>query len=378
MIALASVLIIMALGAIAVALSHRRPALLLIGAAMLVSHALPLALFDRHQHSATMAAYRGDVVLMTALSSLAWLLGYWLLARRGLAGRAEHIAAPDLLPWHVAVLVALIVLIGIAPGGPIGFAQAGFLRLPVETPLFSLTYVIACLGTLTTSLMCLRQISNSGPTPWFSITFILVIFWLLGGRTQLVITGLSFALIYLAYGRIPLRSLVLPGLIIALLTAQTLSFRLSLEGQETDLIASLPMTLSQMSLFEGYALSARYAADMGFHPWHYWDVVQQIMPRVIFPEMPMQLSRELRLMEARDMLGGLTPGLVGEAFAAGGHLWVCAMGLVFGGVLALLDKAYASLKAHSHVAQAFVVALIPLLGIFVLRGGFDTGIFRLL
>jgi len=377
MTALASVLIVMALGAVAFALSHRRPALLLIGAAILVSHALPVALFDGHEHSATMAAYRADVVRMTALSSLAWLLGYWLLARRGAAVQADHTAVPDFLPWHVVVVVALVVLIGIAPGGPIGFAQAGFLRLPVETPLFSLTYAMACLCALTTSLMCLRQIENGGHAPWFSISFILAVFWLLGGRTQLVITGLSFALVYLAHGRMPLRRLVLPGLIIALLAAQTLSFRLSLQGQETDLIASLPMTLAQMSLLEGYALSARYAADMGLHPGHYWDVVQQIMPRTIFPEKPMQLSRELPLMEARDTLGGLTPGLVGEAFAAGGHLWVCAMGVVFGGVLALLDNAYASLKAHSAVAQALVVALIPLLGIFVLRGGFDTGIFRL-
>ncbi|KQT46880.1 hypothetical protein ASG47_09675 [Devosia sp. Leaf420] len=376
--AVALFLVTIALPAMAFGVRHQRPALLLLSAAILVSHGLPLVFFDPRHASATMVAYRGEVVLMTFLASMAWLLGYWLVARPlEDAGTISRGWTFDPLPWHIAVLIGLVISIGLAPGGPIGFAQAGFLRLPVETPLFSVTYAFACLGALTTSLLCLRQLSNGGPSPWFSMVLILAVFWLLGGRTQLAISGLSFALIYLAHGRIRLRRLIVPGVVVAILAVQTLSFRLTLQGEETDFFASLPMTLSQMSLLEGYALSARYAAEIRFNPGQYWDVIQQVLPRALFPEKPMQLSRELRLMEARDLLGGLTPGLAGEAFAAGGHLFVCVIGLLFGAVLALLDNAYAALRGLTPLSQALVTALIPLLAIFVLRGGFDTGIFRL-
>lgn len=377
--AVALFLVTIALPAMAFGVRHQRPALLLLSAAILVSHGLPLIFSDPMHGSATMVAYQGEVMLMTVLASLAWLLGYWIVARQPLegAGTISRGWTFDPLAWHIAVLIGLVISIGLAPGGPIGFAQAGFLRLPVETPLFSVTYAFGCLGALTTSLLCLRQLRNSGPSPWFSMVLILAVFWLLGGRTQLAITGLSFALIYLAHGQIRLRRLIVPGAVVAVLAVQTLSFRLTLQGEETDFFASLPMTLSQMSLLEGYALSARYAAEIGFNPGQYWDVMQQVLPRALFSEKPMQLSRELRLMEARDLLGGLTPGLAGEAFAAGGHVFVCVIGLLFGAVLALLDNAYGALRGLTPLSQALVTALIPLLAIFVLRGGFDTGIFRL-
>lgn len=375
---LAVSLIVLGFAATGYGLRTRRPALTLLGAAVLISHGLPLVLTMPTDRLGTVDAFWPDIVCMTALASPAWVLGYWVLARKP-AGAFGTIRTVELdpSPWHIAVVVALVVLIGLAPGGPIGFATAGFLRLPVETPLFSLTYAFACLAALTTSLVCLRQMDNAAPTPWFSIVIVLAIFWLLGGRTQLVITGLSFALLYLAHGRIRPQKLVLPALILLGLALQTLSLRLTLQGEETGLLAALSMTMSQLSLLEGYALSARHVAEAGFHPGHYWDVLQQVMPRAMFPDKPLQLSRALRLMESRDTLGGLTTGLVGEAFTAGGQLGICIVGLLFGGILALLDNAYGALERLGPLHQAMVVSLIPILAIFVLRGGFDTAIFRL-
>lgn len=371
--------VLIALGLMAIFFGWRlaRPSLVLLGAAIALSHGLPLALADPHDGTATAAAFAGEAVLIAGLASLAWLLGYWLLARPvGDLNRPLAAPASDILPVHLAVLLGMSLLICLAPGGPLGFAQAGFLRLPVETALFSLTYAFACLGAFTTLLLCLQRVANGGPPPWLSMAFVLLVFWISGGRVQLAITGLSFALVYLAHGRISLHRLLLPGLALAVLVAQTLAFRLTLQGEETDLLGALPMALRQISLLDGYALSARYVAEAGFHPGQYWDVMQQVVPRALFPEKPLQLSRELRLMEARDGLGGLTPGFAGEAFTAGGLVWLCAASLAFGGALALLDNAYGALGALSPLRQALVVALIPLLAIFVLRCGFDTAIFR--
>lgn len=355
---------------------HRRPGLAWLGIGVLLFHALPMALVEPDAMGATLRAYADTAATIAGTGSLAWFLGYWLLARTVPATMQETPAAPQpragriLHGWFLAVLLGLIAM---APGGPLGFAEAGFLRLPVESSLFSLTYVLACLAAFTTTYAAAVRPSP----PFLSMGLVLSVFWMLGGRTQLVITGIAFGLVFLGSGRMRLRSLFLPALAAGLLIALTLSFRLTLQGETTDLLAAARITLSQLSLLEGYALAARFAEEAGYQSAHYWTTLQQLLPRALFPEKPMQLSRELRLMAARDTLGGLTPGLAGEAFAAGGLICLSFTGIVFGGALALLDNAYRALLGLQPLAQALVASLIPLLAIFLLRGGLDTAVFRL-
>lgn len=362
--------------ALARGIRHRRPGLVLLGASVLVCHALPVVMLDPDAISATMRAHLEPMLAIALVASLAWCMGYWLFARR--AEPCGHIAieAPSPL-LHGAVLLALIGIIAAAPGGLWGFAQSGFLRLPVERTFFSLTYATACLAGLTTTLAVVSAVAGSTRPPWFSVVLVMLVFWLLGGRTQLAITALGFALVFLDHGRVRLSALLLPGLVLAALAGLTLSFRLNLQGEATGFLDALPLMLGQLSLLESYALAARFAEEFGHRGVHYWETVQQVLPRALFPEKPLQLSKALRLMEDRDTLGGLTPGLAGEAFATAGLIGVAGVGLAFGGALALLDNLYLDLARHSLLAQALVVSLIPLLAIFVLRGGFDTAIFRL-
>lgn len=360
------------------ALRHGRPGLFLLGIAILLFHALPLALLDPDAMSTTLQAQIGTASAIAGLSSLAWYAGYWLFSRSSAentppVGTAS--AGPKL--FHALVLLTLLGLIAAAPGGLFGFAQTGFLRLPVDSFLFSLTYACACLAAFTTALLCAHAASGRTAQPWLSMALVLLVFWLLGGRTQFAITGIAFGLILLAHRRIGLRGLVLPAIVAAVLLALTLSFRLTLQGEATDFSEAARLTLSQLSLLESYALAARLVEEAGYQAGHYWQVLQQLFPRALFPEKPLQLSRALRLMEARDGLGGLTPGLAGEAFAAGGFIGVVAIGIAFGGTLALLDNAYRVFARWQPLMQALVVSLIPLLAIFTLRGGFDTTIFRL-
>lgn len=357
---------------------HGRPGLTLLSMAVLLFHALPVAALDPDTTSATLRAQIDTATAIAGLTSLAWYAGYWLLARALPAGAppAPAISAGP-KHFHALTMLALLGLIAAAPGGLFGFAQAGFLRLPVDSFLFSLTYACACLAALTTALLCAHAAASRSALPWLSMAVVLLVFWLLGGRTQFAITGMAFGLLLLAHRRIGLRGLILPTLVAAILALLTLSFRLTLQGEATDPNGSLLLTLSQLSLLESYALTARFVEEAGYQGGHYGQVLQQLFPRALFPDKPLQLSRALRLMEARDGLGGLTPGLAGEAFAAGGFICVVAIGIAFGGVLALLDNAYRALTRLQPPMQALVVSLIPLLAIFALRGGLDTAIFRL-
>lgn len=357
----------------------QRPALCLLSAVVIVSHAWPLATLDPALASPTLQAQLGPATAIATLASFSWYAGYWLMIRP----MGERAAPSDTPPHpaprrlHLATLLCLAGLVAAMPGGPLGFAQAGFLRLPVESFLFSLTYAVACLAAFTTSLSCVAAAAGRTAPPWFSMAIVLLVFWLSGGRVQFLITGIGFCLIFLAHGRMRLRGLVLPALAGAVLAGFTLDFRLTLQGQAVGLIEAFRLTLEQLSLLDSYALAARFAQETGYQASHYWDVLQQILPRALFPEKPPQLSRQLRLMEARDMLGGLTPGLAGEAFATGGLICVSAVGIAFGGTLALLDATFRRLTMLPGLVQALVACLIPLLAIFALRGGFDTAIFRL-
>ena len=374
-------LLLLVVGGLALLLGCRsgRPALIFLGAGIIASHAIPLAFLDLETVSATLRAQIDQVAAIALIASLAWCAGYWVFARSKAVvpqvSQPKASAPPHRV--HIATLIALTGLIAAAPGGLIGFAQTGFLRLPVDSFLFSVTYAAAVLAAFTTALISVNAAASRQPTPWLSTALVLLAFWLLGGRTQFAITGIGFCLVYLAHGRVRLRTLVLPGVAAGVLAALTLSFRLTLQGTETGLSEALPLMIKQMSLLDGYALSARYVDEFGFAGWHYWDTLQQIFPRALFPEKPLQLSKALRLMETRDTLGGLTPGLAGEAFAAGGLVGVAGIGLAFGSALALFDNAYRRLREMTPMVQAVVVCLLPVLAIFVLRGGFDTAIFRI-
>jgi hypothetical protein len=362
------------LAALWIGVSTRRPALILLAAAVLVSHAAPLA---APQTAATLAAYGDTVAMIGLLASLAWLLGYWLMAREASDAPplVTTIAAPG--QFHFAMLAFLAILLALAPGGIVGFAEAGFLRLPVESLLFSLTYATACLAAFTTTMLCIAAAANRARAPYFSIAAVLLVFWLLGGRVQLVITALSFALAFLAHGRVRAGRLILPGLLVLALAVLTLTFRLNLQGEAIDPLEAAGLMARQLSLLEGYALAARFVDEAGTQAGHYWQTAQQILPRAFFPDKPPQLSRALRFMEARDTLGGLTPGLAGEAFVSGGLIAVVAIGLAFGAALAALDNCWLRLATLSPLSQSLVACLLPLLAIFVIRGGFDTAIFRL-
>lgn len=361
------------------ALRNGRPGLVFLSLSIALFHAVPLVWLDPEAMSATLRAQNNKATSIAMLSSLAWYVGYWLLVRLPVAN-LQAMGAPVVAParWlHAAVMIVLVALVTAAPGGLIGFAQTGFLRLPADSVLFSLTYAFACLAAFTTTILCVYAATRRSAAPWLSIATVLLVFWLFGGRTQFVITAIAFALVFLAHGRMRLRSLALPTLAAATLAVLTLSFRLTLQGEATDLAGSIRLTLSQFSLLESYALASRFVEEAGHQGGQYWQALQQLFPRALFPEKPPQLSRALRLMEARDGLGGLTPGLAGEAFAAAGLIGVVAIGIAFGASLAVLDNAYRALAKLAPLTQALTVCLIPLLALFTLRGGFDTTIFRL-
>lgn len=370
------------LAALWLGLGKKRPGLVFLAGALLAAHVLPLLAHELKLSpplSATLVAQLGDARAIAILASFAWLAGYCLLAQKapGSGTAPELLPVADLSWLHRSILAIMFALLVFAPGGIAGFAQTGFLRLPAESTLFSITYATACLAAVSTTFVSVAAARKGTAPPFFSIMMVLATFWILGGRTQFLVTLVSFCLVFLAYDRVRLRGLALPFLAAGGLSILTLLFRLNLQGREIDFAGAMMMMAGELSLLDSYAVAARLVDEHGHRAGHYWQTLQQVVPRALVPDKPLQLSRDLRTLVMRDRLGGMTPGLAGEAFVAGGHLAVAAIGLAFGGVLAALDNLYLRLHSLPAHVQTLTLCLLPFLAIFTLRGGLDTAIFRL-
>lgn len=361
------------------ACANRRPGLLMIAATFLLAHAVPLiALEFDEAASSELRAYRADAQWIAALATSSFAIGYALVTQRRVTERTTSGHASSSVPWlHGLVMTAALALVLSWPGGLAGLALQGFERLPAESLHFSLTYASASMLGVTTVLLTLSRLRSSKRLPWLSIVAVTLLFWMLGGRAQLFVTIASLALCALAYRRINPGQLALTAGIFALLSVLTLQLRLGIQGDEAAIADIVTRTLAQLSLLDGYAIAARYFETFGAHPAMYLDTVQQIVPRALYPDKPVQISRLLRLMVSRDELGGLTAGIYGEFLLVGGYVAVAVLGLVFASVVAGLDNGWAAIRSRSLPVQTGIVILLPLLCVFTMRAGLDNSVFRL-
>lgn len=365
-------------------ITTKRPTLFLVAAGLLLGTALPLiayAIQGDATAGADLQAYRSGVKWLCLISTLAFALGYTLssLWPRACSDQSWPIAAEDTLAEHVnaATLVVTLGLASTLPGGIVGLALAGFERIPVDNFRFSLTYASACVLSFTVLVTLITRMQRNMPAPWLSMILLLGLFWILGGRAQFFVTLGSLALCFLGYGKGRLLPLMMGAGLFALVAVLTLHFRLSLQGSDVTLLETLKESLAQLSLLDGYAIALRYVEVFGVHPGLYLETLQQIIPRAIDPEKPEQLSALLRHMVSGDDLGGLTITVFGEFFVVGGFPALAVLGVGFGLSVGALDVAFQQLKAYAPSVQAALVLMIPMLGAFVLKAGFDNAIFRL-
>jgi len=371
------------------AVPARRPGGIILLAVLVVSELIPLAVECLSGNTsgvlsgnfATPALYIGSFGSLSV--SLAYAGGFLGAGARP-AWSAE--SAGDLQlknSWleiaHLSGFAALCLAVTAQPAGLVGLVTATFTRVPVQGFIYSLSYLICCYLALTTVAVTSKRLAAGQRPPYVSMVAVTIIFWSLGGRTQLFVTAASMALPFFIRKKLPLHKSVVPGLFVFVLANLTLLFRLRLQGNDRiGFSEAIYKTLEQSSLYDSYAIAARYVAAIGHKPMFYVHNFQQIIPRAIFPDKVDQLSKQLRLLVMRDELGGLTAGLFGEFYVVGGYLALVLLGLAFGFVLARLDRTLAARHAPlSPLKEGFLCNIIPVLTMLTIRGGFDTSIYRI-
>lgn len=378
----------------------RRPALALVTFFLIASHLCPLLVSWVTSHVLGVSFSRTDRTTFTALNiaaiaTITLAFGYRgtkaFLHRdlhQGVANLpAQSTARPPPASLataqaaqvaHLASVALVSALIMLQPLGPLGFAKLAMTRVPVEGFIFSIIYVAACVNALTCCAWLTISLRLGKPIPWLSIMLSTLIFFALGGRVQLVITALAYVLAYAAHRHVRTAPLILLLVVLGVLFNTTLLIRLTLQGAlGLSYAETLTLNLVQASALDGYAFADRYVREIGHKPFLYVDSLRLLTPRVLDPDKPEQLSRLMRLMVARDRLGGLTNGVFGEFYVIGGYVVVAVGSFLYGSALALLDWSFHRGRSLNAATSALVFIMIPILTLYVTRGGLDVAIFRI-
>lgn len=153
-----------------------------------------------------------------------------------------------------------------------------------------------------------------------------------------------------------------------------IEFSEALDRVSENIIGAL---LSPFALLDHYALSKVYVneegVDFGFQ---YISLFSKVIPRSLWSDKPLSLDLSIRQYFWGDTLGGVPPGLLGEFYLAGGVLGVFFISIIFGLILARLQKIFEACKADSSFLP-YLVVIVPYFSFSLIRGGFDVGFVRI-
>jgi oligosaccharide repeat unit polymerase len=131
-----------------------------------------------------------------------------------------------------------------------------------------------------------------------------------------------------------------------------------------------------LPFIDHFELSRNYANDYG-HDFcsALFSLATLPIPRVLWPDKPLQLSRLVRQAYWGDATGGIPPGLFGEAFIVFGWIGFIITGVIYGLLLKWFSNQY-SLQSDETYPVATVATIGSTIGFVLVRGGLDIGIYR--
>jgi oligosaccharide repeat unit polymerase len=107
----------------------------------------------------------------------------------------------------------------------------------------------------------------------------------------------------------------------------------------------------------------------------YLNALVAFVPRAVWPEKPIQLSRRVREEFFGDTDGGVPPGLFGESVIAFDYFGLAMMALIFGLIVAKAEN-YAANAPNEDIGRLRTGVLSTLIGFILVRGGVDIGVYR--
>lgn len=201
-----------------------------------------------------------------------------------------------------------------------------------------------------------------------------------GGRSILFLYMIS---LYIAHGKTKIPKWIINTLIFIIIIGSSGIIVYSRYQQQE---AKASFTLNLVNIIEAsyiglpfidhFELSRNYANDYG-HDFGsaLFSLATLPIPRALWPDKPLQLSRLVRQAYWGDATGGIPPGLFGEAFIGFGWIGFMITGLIYALLLRWFSNQY-SLRSDETYSVATVATLGSTIGFVLVRGGLDIGIYR--
>lgn len=214
-----------------------------------------------------------------------------------------------------------------------------------------------------------------------TVSIQLIYLVLSGGRSMIFLLVIS--LISIRFKNISLFNyirIVVVGLTFVIASGYIISERYKAQNAvaqfEVNTHSIIQAAYTGLPFIDHIALSQIYI-DRNGHDYGktYLSVLTSFIPRSIWPEKPIQLSRKMRNEFYGDIDGGIPPGLFGEALISFGYFGMVAIAMLFGRALAGIEN-YSARCPNENIRRLRIAVLSALIGLILVRGGIDIGIYR--
>lgn len=286
----------------------------------------------------------------------------------------------------ISCLTILYIFLTILAHGSIGsWIENSYRRSALENPIVNLLFPVATLTT--TACIVLYTVARRESLGWqlrvsiyFTTALQLLIALASGGRSVLLLLVVS---LLIAHGKPKAPKWILYSAVsLAIVSGSGLMIYARYQQQEAK--ASFDLNISNiieasytgLPYIDHFELARQYTQDFGHD---YGSELLAIavlpVPRALWEDKPIQLSRKMREAYWGDTSGGIPPGLFGEGFIGFGWIGVILISILYGMILRTFSSKY-SLHNKSIRSISATAVLGSAIGFVLIRGGLDIGTYR--
>lgn len=266
------------------------------------------------------------------------------------------------------------------------FIKASYSRVAVDDSRVNFIFPLVILSNILVTFLFASikgaLLSKKGFFFYISLVLYQFLFTLLaGGRSLALLLLLGFIIIhYKKFRNIGLFKSMLILTCVVLASGYMIYKRLETQEATTSFELNtssvIEASYTGLPMIDHLGLSKLYVEQEGYDFGEvYLNALMSFIPRSIWKEKPIQLSRKVRLVFWGDDKGGIPPGIFGEAYISFGVIGLLMVSLLFARLLLITDI-YIN-KSKLELINLVRKAIFPTsVGFILVRGGVDIGIFR--
>ena len=280
--------------------------------------------------------------------------------------------------FYIVVSIAL-------KGGLSGWITKSYTRVATDNSLINYLFPLPTFTLVSTVVQysILRRVALSTQSKTLIYTnclLQLLIALAAGGRSVLLLYVISLVV---AHGKpkIP-KWLLYSSLAIAIVSTSGSMIYLRYKNQSAQatfdysLINVVDASYTGLPFIDHFQLTREFVQEYGFdYGQSYANLITLPIPRSIWEEKPLQVSRVFREAYWGDSSGGIPPGLFGESYLAVGWAGVMFVSLAYGVILRKIGLRY-RISSNDSFQVATIATLGSAIGFVLIRGGLDIGVYR--